>query len=692
MSKKVNLDVLSEEQVTRLRENTISRSMDSLKSKIREMDIQFESTDDPAHTEERFQNYTGHELAEVAVSVYKGNINPPVEDQEVEDQPMTHARRVEKQSLQRALMGLRNGGNEGKVSPVGPNGNGNLGKLSPTGSNGCGNEGTNTQSGNYYALTTDMTLEEYEAYIAGKFQMDEAGPLAAIPAIAGKAALVAGKGLMSAGKAAASAAGSAVKGTAKAAGSAVKGTAKAAGKGVKKAAQATADAAAPGSDSGTASDSSVPGPNINESRQEAVSELENELLQLEDTSWTSIDKVMRVLAKEHAMTPKELHKAFKAVHGVIPDDWLRENQMTEDCGFLPLHEVARINPPGIIYQVSFLFRGGTQRYKFLYPSMERPSQEDMEEEVRKFWPGAKVMAYYPCQPDNETNLNGKEMIACPPVTENYNFIPADVWIELSEEDSEIIEQILNEEGEMLTPPYFYDDGFISTVISDHDTGEEKQIVFEVNEGAVGHLRAFRTYQTIEEAGNLHAWFNKSKSKDGKPGWVQSDGSPCARKEGQTSAPKCYSSQRLAGLKKSEEGRKKIRSADARKKSQDSGQSSKSGAAKPTYVRTFKDSKDLKKHPSGDNYKDTKNEEVEHVDEACWKGYTKKGMKKMFGKMYPNCVKTEGALNPFQVHFDKDGKPYTSKGSKEEREKIAKNRAANRKNEPDPYRPRRGESD
>ena len=25
-------------------------------------------------------------------------------------------------------------------------------------------------------------------------------------------------------------------------------------------------------------------------------------------------------------------------------------------------------------------------------------------------------------------------------------------------------------------------------------------------------------------------------------------------------------------------------------------------------------------------------------EKCWKGYEKKGMKKMFGKMYPNCVK------------------------------------------------------
>ena len=32
------------------------------------------------------------------------------------------------------------------------------------------------------------------------------------------------------------------------------------------------------------------------------------------------------------------------------------------------------------------------------------------------------------------------------------------------------------------------------------------------------------------------------------------------------------------------------------------------------------------------------ESVEPVDEACWKGYEKKGMKTMFGKRYPNCVK------------------------------------------------------
>jgi hypothetical protein len=56
---------------------------------------------------------------------------------------------------------MRTSGNEGKTSFTGPNGVGNVGKLSPTGSNGIGN--VSNTFGNYYALTTDMTLEEYEA-------------------------------------------------------------------------------------------------------------------------------------------------------------------------------------------------------------------------------------------------------------------------------------------------------------------------------------------------------------------------------------------------------------------------------------------------------------------------------------------------------------------------------------------------
>jgi len=208
---------------------------------------------------------------------------------------------------------------------------------------------------------------------------------------------------------------------------------------------------------------------------------------------------------------------------------------------------------------------------------------------------------------------------------------------------------------------------------------------------------------INEEG-LRDWFGKSKSKDGKPGWVQSDGSPCANEPGEKGTPKCYSSAKKASMSK-----KELRSADTRKSRQDPGQQQKSGATKPTYVSTDKPKKKMKeetfneaedKKTKGSGSKDacyhkvksrysvwpsayasgalvkcrkvgaanwgnsTKKEEfegfydlpeftetqiaamkyagieVEVIDEACWKGYEKKGMKTMFGKRYPNCVKKE----------------------------------------------------
>jgi hypothetical protein len=54
------------------------------------------------------------------------------------------------------------------------------------------------------------------------------------------------------------------------------------------------------------------------------------------------------------------------------------------------------------------------------------------------------------------------------------------------------------------------------------------------------------------------------------------------------------------------------------------------------------------------YSKLKKSEIEEVkgeiNEKCWKGYTQKGMKTMFGKRYPNCVKktkTNEASNPAQ---------------------------------------------
>ena len=82
-------------------------------------------------------------------------------------------------------------------------------------------------------------------------------------------------------------------------------------------------------------------------------------------------------------------------------------------------------------------------------------------------------------------------------------------------------------------------------------------------------------------GNLHKWFSKSKSKDGKSGWVNVvTGGTCASDEPGEGTPKCVSSAKRASMSKAER-----LSAQRRKKKADPGQQQKSGAAKPTYVST-----------------------------------------------------------------------------------------------------------
>ena len=83
---------------------------------------------------------------------------------------------------------------------------------------------------------------------------------------------------------------------------------------------------------------------------------------------------------------------------------------------------------------------------------------------------------------------------------------------------------------------------------------------------------------------LRDWFGKSRSSSGKKGWVQLggefSGEPCARQPGQTSTPKCGSSQMKRDLTKDEE-----EAAFKRKNRLDPNQPEKTGGSKPTNVRT-----------------------------------------------------------------------------------------------------------
>jgi len=115
---------------------------------------------------------------------------------------------------------------------------------------------------------------------------------------------------------------------------------------------------------------------------------------------------------------------------------------------------------------------------------------------------------------------------------------------------------------------------------------------------IGVSEVKKAFQQSVKEGSLHKWFKGSKSKDGKPGWVNVvTGGTCASDEPGEGTPKCVSSSKRASMTKAER-----LSASRRKKKADPGQQEKTGAAKPTYVATDKKKKmneDVKRDEYGD---------------------------------------------------------------------------------------------
>jgi len=144
--------------------------------------------------------------------------------------------------------------------------------------------------------------------------------------------------------------------------------------------------------------------------------------------------------------------------------------------------------------------------------------------------------------------------------------------------------------------------------------------------------------------SLHDWFNKSKSSDGKKGWVQLGGKyagkPCAKQPGQKTKPKCGSSKMKRNLNKKEEA------AAFRRKNREDPNPNRKGQAinvrtEETIDQSFRRILEEKKA------------------QKCWPGYEKKGTKKMFGKTYNNCVKKEEVeleeKKKAKKDYDGDGK-------------------------------------
>jgi hypothetical protein len=171
--------------------------------------------------------------------------------------------------------------------------------------------------------------------------------------------------------------------------------------------------------------------------------------------------------------------------------------------------------------------------------------------------------------------------------------------------------------------------------------------------------------------NLNKWFKEKWVRFGPDGKIRGD---CAREKSGEGKPKCRP------LKSAQAMGKKGRAKAARRKRREDPNPDRSGKAKNVKTEEtmnenhicpicggelvseilMNEKKDACYYKVKSRYKvwpsayasgalvkcrkkgaknwGNKSEGVGEVDEACWKGYHKEGMKTMFGKKYPNCVK------------------------------------------------------
>ena len=137
-----------------------------------------------------------------------------------------------------------------------------------------------------------------------------------------------------------------------------------------------------------------------------------------------------------------------------------------------------------------------------------------------------------------------------------------------------------------------------------DVGDLSKKLIKKQKGELKHTKARIAYEEktkeMSEEG-LRDWFGKSKSKEGKSGWVNVvTGGTCASDEPGEGTPKCVSSAKRASMTPAER-----RSAARRKKAADPGQQQKTGAAKPTYVSTDSPRKKMKEEMDVQEAKDKK---------------------------------------------------------------------------------------
>ena len=104
-----------------------------------------------------------------------------------------------------------------------------------------------------------------------------------------------------------------------------------------------------------------------------IIKLENGLKKLEDTSYESIDTLMKDICREFDITPKQLHKDFKKKHGMIPDKWIKKEEEVEEV----VDQVEEVEVKESVVDEAL------DALKDIIPEEENVPEDSSEEEIRR---------------------------------------------------------------------------------------------------------------------------------------------------------------------------------------------------------------------------------------------------------------------------------------------------------------------
>ncbi len=259
--------------------------------------------------------------------------------------------------------------------------------------------------------------------------------------------------------------------------------------------------------------------------ESAISNLESSLKKLSKPSYDSIDGLMRNIMKKHDMSAKELHNSFVKKHNKTPDAWIKKSHVREDMEekrYCPLCDK----------------REGRSECSYGEKAWDKVSVKDEEYSMVRSELQTMSDAIKRLQKKVEKGEGSLEAWVQSKITKAADYIDTAADYVAGGEMKEACwvgykQKGMKKKGKKMVP---------------NCVPEEKNLVNKI-------------LDELSEASksgdsSLHDWFSKSKSSDGKPGWVQLGGKyagkPCAKQEGQTTKPKCGSSKMAAEMSPEEE--------------------------------------------------------------------------------------------------------------------------------------------